>query len=77
MSKDRNGAKIYRKHDHAATPYQRLLTANLLNTRTAQELKEYFLNLNPLELYHEIQAAKQALFNAAPLRFINDATINP
>jgi hypothetical protein len=38
-SKTRNGSKVHRKYDIAATPYQRLLASGQLSSRARQALQ--------------------------------------
>jgi len=54
VSKTRHGAKVHKLYDTAQTPYQRLLSFNVLPERKRKELQTIYQSLNPDTLLHEI-----------------------
>ena len=54
VSKTRHGAKVHKLYDTAQTPYQRLLSFNILSERKRKELQTIYQSLNPDTLLHEI-----------------------
>ncbi|MCC6728165.1 MAG: DDE-type integrase/transposase/recombinase [Chthonomonadales bacterium] len=63
--KVRDGARVTKRHERAATPYERLAAADVLTQEQTQELQEVFLSLNPAEIHRRIQAAQAALYQTA------------
>ncbi len=74
--KTRRGAKVTRRHDEGATPYQRLIAAGVLNNDDKDDLQEMFLSLNPADIANQIHEASQRLYKTAMVRNTNDATNN-
>ena len=54
VSKTRHGAKVHKLYDTAQTPYQRLLSFNVLPEKKRKELQTIYQSLNPDTLLHEI-----------------------
>jgi hypothetical protein len=72
--KARDGARLTKRHDGGATPYQRLIAANVLTQDDLDQLNEMFLTLNPAEIHRRIEDAQRTLAQTASVRFINEAT---
>lgn len=58
-------AKVTKRHDAARTPYERLLASGVLDEPRRTSLEALFLSLNPVQLRAEIDAALEALWQAA------------
>ncbi len=54
ISKERVGNKTIRRHDVAATPYQRVLQSEQVPTRVKASLINLYLKLNPVTLRNDI-----------------------
>jgi hypothetical protein len=54
VSKTREGAKVTRRHDRAATPYRRALASPDIGQEVKDELTRTYLGLNPVALRREI-----------------------
>jgi hypothetical protein len=50
IAKERVGAKVTKRHDRAATPYERLIAPGALDEATAARLAYEYLALNPAKL---------------------------
>jgi hypothetical protein len=50
LSKERVGAKVSKRYDQAATPYQRLVRSGALARAEGARLEQYHLALNPIQL---------------------------
>ena len=64
VEKHRDGAKVYKRHDKARTPYQRILESSLVSTEAKAVLTQRFQRLDPVELLNkmrEIQARLEKL----------------
>ena len=75
--KVRQGGKLTRRYDRAATPYQRLCTANVLSQEDLNELQDMFITLNPVLIHQRIQDAQSVLNRTASVRSNNEATNQP
>jgi len=62
VSKTRHGAKVHKLYDTAQTPYQRLLSFNILSERKRKELQTIYQSLNPDTLLHEINNSLEKLW---------------
>ena len=69
VSKERQGAKVKKHFDVAATPYQRLLAAGVLDEPTKKRLAAEYERLNPVKLIQAIDRAVQELVFAAEPRW--------
>jgi hypothetical protein len=67
--KDRRGAKVIKRFDTAATPYQRLLASGLLDDATRVRLADEYARLNPVRLRRVISQAVQEVISAAEPRW--------
>ena len=65
ISKERVGAKVYKKYDTAQTPYQRLLKTGVLDQAHQQVLAALYRSLNPVELRRQIYETLEALWKLA------------
>jgi len=65
VSKERVGAKVTKRYDAARTPYERLLASGVLDEARRAALEALFVSLNPVHLRAEIDAALEALWQAA------------
>lgn len=61
VSKTRNGAKVSRRYDIAATPYQRLLASEHIGPKTKAALRRRYRELNPGALSREIGRLQKRL----------------
>lgn len=65
VDKERVGSKWRRKHDQAQTAYQRLLSLNVLNTKTKRRLKDQFESLDPFELHDQLEQSLRPILAKA------------
>jgi hypothetical protein len=65
VTKQRDGARVYRRFDRAQTPYQRLGAAGVLARDKRAELAALYQGLNPLQLQRDIEAALGRLWRLA------------
>lgn len=68
ISKERNGAKVKRKHDKPKTPYQRLMEMPDITPKIRQRLQTEYEILNPAHLKREITRLQQKLVKTAASR---------
>jgi cobyrinic acid a,c-diamide synthase len=68
IAKERIGAKVHKRYDTAATPYQRLLTLGVLDERTAAQLAAQYLALNPAALRRRLTDAEKKLARLCSLK---------
>lgn len=57
VEKTRVGSRWRRKHDQAQTAYQRLLTMNVLPSKTKRQLRDYYQSLDPFQLHDQLEKA--------------------
>ena len=62
VSKTRHGAKVHKLYDIVPTPYQQLLSFNILPERKRKELQTIYQSLNPDTLLHEINNSLEILW---------------
>jgi len=60
-SKTRRGAKVHRRYDVPATPYQRLLASGQLSQAARQSLEQRYASLNPIQLRQQIEQRQNEL----------------
>ncbi len=65
VHKSRQGARVRRIYDTARTPYQRLLTWDVLTPEAREALQRRYEGLNPVRLKAQLDAALEALWTAA------------
>lgn len=68
LAKHRDQAGIHKHYDRAQTPYQRLLAFDVLHEQTPEDLQTFYLDLNPVEILHELRAGIRALQQAQTRR---------
>ncbi len=61
LEKKRNGAKTYKIHDKARTPYQRVLENSAIDKEVKSKLIQIRNGLNMLALHEEIQSKREEL----------------
>jgi len=61
ISKERRGAKVTKRYDQPATPYQRLLESQDLHEAMKDALRQTYEALNPAELKRRVDALKRKL----------------
>jgi hypothetical protein len=69
VEKERDGAKVIKRYDDAATPYQRLLAADVLDEPTRKRLEVQYQVLNPVKLRAWIVEAIREVMTLAVPRF--------
>ena len=65
VHKSRQGARVHRIYDTARTPYQRLLTWDVLTPEAREALQRRYEGLNPVRLKAQLDAALEALWTTA------------
>jgi hypothetical protein len=65
VHKSRQGARVRRIYDTARTPYQRLLTWDVLTPEAREALQRRYEGLNPVRLKAQLDAALEALWTTA------------
>src|SRR5881394_3830925 len=60
-SKTRVGAKVTKKYDLPATPYERLLKDDRVTAESKDQLRRIFSTLDPVQLLHQIREAQRNL----------------
>jgi hypothetical protein len=61
ISKERDGARVYKKYDRALTPYERVLKSDFIPRHVKTSLRERFESLDPLFLLRSIQKLQEQL----------------
>jgi len=61
LSKRREGARVAKRYDNAATPYRRLLASGVLDAEAERLLTKHYEALNPAELKREIARCQDEL----------------
>ncbi len=65
LLKRRDGSQVYRRYDAARTPFQRLLTADILDTATRARLVARYEALDPVQALRRLQQLQEALWRHA------------
>jgi hypothetical protein len=60
-SKTREGAKVTKKYDTPATPYQRLVASGRVTNECKEQLRRMFSALDPVQLLNQIREAQRRL----------------
>jgi hypothetical protein len=60
-SKTRQGAKVSKKYETPATPYQRLLASDRVTNECKENLRQIFSALDPVDLLNQIRQAQRTL----------------
>jgi hypothetical protein len=63
VAKERRGSKVTKLYDKAQTPYQRLLSARVLDQATAPRLQHELDSINPAQLQRRIDEALRRLWD--------------
>src|ERR1035438_3383082 len=58
ISKSRDGAKVSKKYDTPATPYERMLANDRVTDEQKKQLRETFAGLDPILLLNRIRASR-------------------
>jgi hypothetical protein len=61
LAKYRDGARIKKQRDRPQTPVQRLLTSPHIPEATKQQLQSQLIQLNPIELWHQMKRKINAI----------------
>lgn len=61
LTKKRNGAKVYKKHDLAKTPYQRVLESKFISKEAKNKLKKQYQKLDAYSLHIEMGEIQREL----------------
>jgi hypothetical protein len=67
-AKQRQGAKVSKRYDTPATPYQRLLALKAFSEEKRQELEELYLSLNPAALRRRLTDNEKKLARMCSLK---------
>lgn len=65
VSKKRDGSKVTKKYDIAKTPYQRILASAHISEDVKKNLKEQYINLDPLELLKNLEKLQSSFWKYA------------
>lgn len=65
ISKERDGARVYKKYDQSLTPYERVLKSDFIPRQIKTSLREKFESLDPLFLLRSIQKLQDQLLATA------------
>ena len=68
VSRERNGAKVKKKHDEPRTPYQRLMEMPDISPKIKKRLKAEYVTLNPAQLKREITELQAKLLKTVARR---------
>lgn len=68
LAKERNGAKVAKRYDTAATPHQRLVALKALDEEQAARLEEEYLQLNPAALRRRLTDNEKKLARMCSLK---------
>lgn len=66
QSKTREGARVRKKYEKPATPYEQLMASDQIKDQTKNLLKEQFFKLDPIHLVKEIWILREPV--SPPLR---------
>jgi hypothetical protein len=65
QSKTRKGAKLSKKYDKPATPYERLLASEKISDEQKDQLRQTFATLDPIQLLSQVREAQNRLMQLA------------
>ncbi len=65
VAKERHGARVKKTYAQAQTPYQRVLDSPVVAEEVKTRLRQFYLNLNPVHLLRQIEAAQHILWQLA------------
>lgn len=72
LSKQRTGAKLSRRYNPALTPYQRVMSSELVPQEVKAKLTAEYLSLNPAELRRKILSIQDSLYDSLVLKGLLD-----
>lgn len=61
IEKRRNGSAVYKRYEKAKTPYRRILADSHISDRVKEQLRQTFLEINPLQLMRNMRKIKSEL----------------
>ncbi len=67
LSKTRDGSRVKRTYDVAATPFRRLLACGVLGAKKSERLEAIYRGLDPVLLLRQIGILQEALWRHAVL----------
>ena len=67
--KTRTGARVTRRYDRAATPYQRLEASGILTREQGRAIRRHYLALNPVELRRRLSDLQEELLETGRRKF--------
>lgn len=67
VSKQRRGSRVTKKYDLAQTPYQRLVSSNVLDEEKGRGLDDYYYALDPIQLLKQLEILQDAFWQHAIL----------
>lgn len=65
ISKERQGAKVFKKYDKAKTPYQRLLESEYITDGSKAKLQREYDQLDPVQLLREVSELRSKFWELA------------
>jgi hypothetical protein len=65
--KQRKGSRVRKKYDLAQTPYQRLVSSNILDEEKYRYLNDFYLALDPVQLLKQLEILQDAFWQHAIL----------
>jgi hypothetical protein len=68
LTKQRTGARVYKRYDKALTPHQRLLALKALDEATTARLEDEYLALNPAALRRRLTDNEKKLARMCALK---------
>ena len=68
LTKQRTGARVYKRYDKALTPHQRLLALKALDEATTARLEDEYLALNPAALRRRLTDNEKKLARMCSLK---------
>ncbi len=63
VEKKREGSKVRKRYELAQTPYRRVIASPLASGADKAQLRQFYLDLNPLALQRRIEANLRLLWN--------------
>lgn len=65
ISKERDGARVHKRYDKAKTPYERILSSQSVAEKAKAQLRDMFVELDPLLLLQEMERLQNELWSTA------------
>jgi hypothetical protein len=76
VEKEKQQGQVSKKYDSAQTPYQRLLTFNILNENHKSQLQRHYENLDPVALLTELETGQNRFWTFSHGRTPTELTNN-